>query len=360
MKILHVTTHWQAGGSERNIKHHLECLSDAGHEVALAVGEPRTSDLELRSDIAVHAIPGLRRRPGAMRDARALRDLKSLLARERFDLVHTHLSKAGLLGRLAARSTGTRAWHTVHGPQMLSNPLYRAAERSVNPATDRLTFVGHDLREAYRQSFPGLTQSDVVRSPVEIDRFRSVAPAEPHAERIEVLVATRLVNGKGLERLVELVSVLPDAVSFTVAGDGPLLARLRVEAARARLSDRIRFAGYVPDIERTMSDAHLLLNLSTLEGLPQVVVQSVAAGRPVVAVAANGVTEVVEDGVTGFVSEPGDMSAIAQRIRALAADRDLLARASLACSAVDLSPWQPATICRMHCEAIERLAGAEA
>ncbi|MBI5310334.1 MAG: glycosyltransferase, partial [Actinobacteria bacterium] len=283
MKILHVTTHWQAGGSERNIKHHLECLSDAGHEVALAVGEPRTSDLELPGHIAVHAIPSLHRRPGALRDSRALRDLKSLLARERFDLVHTHLSKAGLLGRLAARSSGTLAWHTVHGPQMLGNPLYRAAERSVNRATDRLTFVGHDLRGAYMQSFSALPQSDVVRSPVDIDRFRSVAPADPHAERIDVLVATRLVNGKGLERLTELASVLPDTVSFTVAGDGPLLERLRASVARERLSHRIRFAGYVPDIDRAIGEAHLLLNLSTLEGLPQVVVQSVAAGRPVVA-----------------------------------------------------------------------------
>ncbi|MFY9265496.1 MAG: glycosyltransferase [Solirubrobacterales bacterium] len=358
MKVLHITTHWQAGGSERNIKHHLECLRDSGHEVSLAVGMPQTSDFGFPLEVTIHTIPSLCRRPSALRDARALRDLKSLLQRERFDIVHTHLSKAGLLGRLVARTTGARTWHTVHGPQMLGNALYRSAERSAIGETDRMFFVGHDLHDAYSRTFSALPESGVIRSPVEIDKFAAVAPADPRAGRIEVLVVTRLVGGKGLERLPELAGIVPDTVSFTVVGDGPLLARLQTAAGRANLSHRLRFAGYVPDIARRMRDAHLLLNLSTLEGLPQVAVQAVAAGRPVVAVAANGVSEVVEDGVTGFVARPGDIGAIARHISALAADRDLLARASRACLAADLSQWHPATICRLHREAIAELLAA--
>src|SRR5829696_4858324 len=176
MKILHITTHWTGGGSERNIAHTVECLRDAGHEVHLAIGRVVQEDtVPLPSGIAIHRVASLARAPRPLADARAFLAVRSLVNREKFDVVHTHLAKAGFVGRLGSYGSSSALAHTVHNQATLHTPLYRRLDRLAARRTTAFVFVGEELRDMYATRI-GVTASKlhVIRSAVGASSFLQV------------------------------------------------------------------------------------------------------------------------------------------------------------------------------------------
>lgn len=355
MRILHVTTHWTGGGSERNVKHHLECLVRAGHEVELAVGSDQRPDLlPFPEGVRVLTVPGLRRAPHPRYDALATQQLRATIGRG-WDVVHTHLSKAGLVARLAAPRGAATVIHTVHGPQLLSNPLYRAAERAALRGTRATVFVGNELRERYLDAFGGrAAKSVVIRSPVEVESFRALRPPAT-GDAVTALVATRLVPGKRLDLLPAILAATPTSVRVLVAGDGPLCGELERKRISLGLGDRLQLLGYFDRVEDALTRASLVLSLSSVEGLPQVVVQAIAARRPVVAVPALGVREVVQHGTNGVLIEGDIVDGAAAALTRLADDPSLFARLVEACGNADLGEWRPEKICARQLELLREL-----
>jgi glycosyltransferase involved in cell wall biosynthesis len=342
MKILHVTTQWAAGGSERNIAHHLACLRDAGHDVHLAVGTPYFKDRPpVPGRIQVHQIPTLLRNIKPGYDLRTVLHLSQLMRRERFDVIHTHLSKAGICGRIAAFGTSSIVIHTVHGPQTLGKWYFRLLDRMAAFQTDTTVFVGDELRQSY-MALVGIPKekSTVIHSPVGAACFLPLRK-EPYPtiqDKLRVAVATRLVEGKGLEKLSRVVLNFP-SVELKVAGEGPLLPYLREEAERRGISQHLRFIGYLPDIAELLRESHLLLHLSALEGLPQIVVQALAAGRPVVASGSLGTGELIRHGYNGLILNDGSTEEIIEVLRGLHEDPELLLDLAAGARAFDVQPW---------------------
>jgi glycosyltransferase involved in cell wall biosynthesis len=322
-RVLHVTTRHRRGGAERNIAHFIAWELANGYEVDVLVG--RDSDAGgLPRGARVRRVSTLVREVDPLHDARAWRTLRSIVADGGYHLVHTHLSKAGILGRVAGRGRATRIVHTVHmasfgpGYGATASWIFRAAERHCAGFTDAMVYVGDGLRERYLANGVGRADtSRVIHSPIEVDRFLEsrawgVEARQAIREELSIDVDVPLVVAIGsLEPrkrhhlLVEALRPMLAAgdVSLAIAGDGPERADLERTAARLGVAGRVHLLGHLADPVPLVAAADVLALTSTVEGVPQVVLQALAAGRPVVATDVPGLREIPEAPITTVPAE---------------------------------------------------------
>ncbi len=276
-------------------------------------------------------------------DARTLAHLVRLLRARRFDAVHTHQSKAGLLGRVAARVAGVPV--VYHSSSMASfgpgygraeSATFSVAERVTAPLVTRFFVVGDDLAGRMRANGVRAERIEVVRSSLELDPF---APRddEPDGGRAEAR------RSLGLDPEVPVVAfvgsldqrknvlLLPDAVAtatgggpvtLLMAGAGPLADQMADDARLRTDAVDVRLLGHVSDVPRVLRAADVLALPSSAEGLPQVLVQAARAGVPFVAFDVDGVAELLALGAVGRSVPLGDREGFAAALRdALGVDR---------------------------------------
>ncbi|MGH2812805.1 MAG: glycosyltransferase [Actinomycetota bacterium] len=294
-------------------------------------------------------LPELRRQPDPRRDWRALHRLEEILRDRRPRIVHTHMAKAGALGRTAARRTNVPVTvHTFHGHVLrgyFSEPVarfYLSIERRLARWTDALVAVSPAIREELLSL--GIGKPDqwrVIPIGLELDRLLNGLPPKREArsalglpqEPPLVAILGRLVPVKDhvtfLESAARVAARRPD-VEFVVAGDGERRPDLERRAA-GLLGGRVHFLGWVRDVTSLYSAVDAVVLTSRNEGTPVALIEAGAAGLPVVATDVGGVRDVVVDGVTGYLAPPGDPAVIGSRLVALldepALGRSLGARA---------------------------------
>jgi glycosyltransferase involved in cell wall biosynthesis len=318
MKVLHVITRFEAGGAERNLAYYMRFQQGLGYEVTLAAG--RVGCPELLEGANVLVVPELRRRPNPVMDARAFAALRRLIRDGAYDIVHTHESKAGVLGRLAARGRVRTIFHTVHmasfGPAYAAplSFLFRRLERHCATFTDRMIYVGSELRDLYLDAGVGdAARSRVIRSPIDLERFLAVRDMDRAARR--ALRGSLLPPGTDGGRVVVMVGVLEprkrhvlalrslapligrDGLQLVIAGEGPERARIEAEASRLGVSEGLHLMGHVQAPEQLMAVSDVFLHTSRVEGVAQSVVQALAAGLPVVATEVTGLREAGPSGL---------------------------------------------------------------
>lgn len=331
-----VVTRLNVGGPARQLPSLGRELSRHGFESILLAGEEGLREGSLAPPWVVR-VPGLRRRPGPA-DARALRALSRTFRSGRPQVVHTHMAKAGALGRIAARRAGVPVVvHTFHGSVLdgyFPRPVARAiaaAERRLARSTDALIAVSAAVRDVLLERRIGRPEQwHVIPVGLELDALLagSLPQAEARArlglgrEGPLVGIVGRLVSVKDhrtfLRAAAQLAARRP-AVRFVVAGDGPLRESLRREA-QALLGERIRFLGWVLELEALYSALDLVVLTSRNEGTPLALVEAGAAGVPAVATRVGGVPDIVRDGATGLLAPVGDAAAIAGMVAALLDD----------------------------------------
>jgi glycosyltransferase involved in cell wall biosynthesis len=295
-------------------------------------------------DVPYHRLPELRREISPRHDAAATRAINRLLRARRPHVLHTHTSKAGTTGRVAALAAGRArpgaVVHTYHG-HVLSGYFdprreraYRLVERALAYATDALVAVSDEVRD------------DLVRFGVASrDKFAVIPYGFDLDGRIDSSAGTRAAKraGAGLEDafvigwagrltaikrpgdLVRVLALLPGAV-LVLAGDGELRAEVEQLARTLGVADRVRFLGYIDDLGSWYAAFDAFLLTSANEGSPVVAIEALAAGVPVVATAAGGTGTVVDDGETGLLTPVGDITALAAHLERLRADDALRAR----------------------------------
>lgn len=343
-KILHVITRLIPGGADENTYLSAAGMDGRRYEVDLAVGrasEPASFVFPLHMRLVV--IPHLVREIHPANDLVALVELMRLMRRERYDLVHTHTAKAGVLGRLAAALMHVpHVVHTYHGltfhPGMPGprRALYIAAERAAAALTHRFIAVGEEVRAGYEEAgVVGPLRCEVIYSGMDLGRFKRAAnlrAGEMTALRRELglppdaviaCVVSRLEARKGhsylLAAMAELAPEFP-RLHFAIAGAGPLRESLMDRVATHGLTARVHFLGHRTDVERVMAAADIIALTSNLEGLPRVLVQAAAAGKPILAFAAPGVREVVVHGHNGYVVPVADERGLTAYLRRMLLD----------------------------------------
>lgn len=316
---------------------------DRGRFEPLLVTGATTADegdmLPLAAQLGVrpYFIPELGRvvRPG--QDLLALGRLVRLLRRLRPTIVHTHLAKAGALGRLAARLAGVPVVvHTYHGHVFHSyfSPLRTravlAAEQFLAGLTDCLVAVGE--RQRRELVGYGFRPRQLVAIPLGLDLERYLIPAPRGALRQElgvppaaplVGIVARLVPIKAHDDFLRAAARLLQAradVHFAIVGDGERRAALEALAEELGLAERVHFVGWRRDLPAVYADLDVVCLTSRNEGSPVALIEAMAAARPVVATAVGGVPEVVQDGVSGLLVPPRDPEALATAIAGLLAE----------------------------------------
>ena len=338
LSICHVITRMIVGGAQENTL--LSCLGQraAGHRVVLVTGPSPGPEGELLArmkapDLEIVVIDDLVRELSPRRDLRAYRALRKFFRERRFDVVHTHSSKAGVLGRFAAHAAHVPCVvHTIHGQAFHAyekpwkNFLYKLSERLAARVSDRIFAVAQamiDQCAASRIAPAGKYQ--VVYSGMEMSRFL-------HAERNPVLreklhipaeapvigTLARLFELKGYDhvlRAAPTVLARHGEAHFLIVGDGILRESLEREAEKLGIRDRFHFAGLVaPDrVPDYLAQMDMLWHLSLREGLPRSVVQALATGIPALGFRLDGTPEVILDGRTGYCLAPGDDDGVARR-----------------------------------------------
>jgi glycosyltransferase involved in cell wall biosynthesis len=288
-------------------------------------------------------MPTLVRELSPTKDAFALAALVRLIRRERYDIVHTHTAKAGILGRFAAARARTPCIiHGLHGMtfhQGLPRPvqwLYRVLERTAARRTQCIVSVGEDLvrrylaagvgePHMYRVIYSGMPldeYEDVVRHR---DMYRARARAELGLGPNDVVLGqvARLEPRKGfrfvLDCLVRIQRRIPNA-RLLIVGEGPDCAALERRAAALGVAEHVVFTGYREDVAEVMAAMDVFCFASLWEGLPQVLVQAAALGLPIVTFEVEGASEVVHDGVNGYVVPSLDVDAMSERVAAIVLD----------------------------------------
>jgi len=263
--------------------------------------------------------------------------LLRLLRRERFDVVQLSAAKAGLYGRLAARLAGVPVIIYRAGGfpfhEFMKFPLRRTLillEKILSRwATDMVISVSDEDRRAVvaagvipAHRITTIPNGVDVSRPLQ-DRTSSRQALGLAADAPVVGMVGRLSPQKApadfLRLAARIVRTMPD-VTFVVAGDGPLREGLELLAADLSLAGRVRFLGMRDDIPMILAALDVFVLTSLWEGAPFSVLEAMAAARPVVATAVNGVPEVIQHGQTGWLAAPGDVEQQAMHLEALLKD----------------------------------------
>ena len=311
LHIVHIVTRNQPGGSARNIGAQLEWEVEQGCRVELVVGG-HEAGAAIPPGVTVHRVHKLVREPNPWKDTQAAVHLWRLIRDCEPAIVHTHQSKAGLLGRLAARSSGAVLVHTVHmasfGPGYSRGLSWVSAwaERRCAQFTDFMITVGEELRSRYLSAGVGTEeQYSVVRSPAGIEPFlqtRILSAEDRISLRRQlglpidssiVIAAGLLEKRKRFDMAIDQLSPLlgGKGTHLIIAGAGPEHGRLLQLAERRGVAEHVQFIGHVDNLPDYFAVANVLVHTSLTEGLPQVVVQALAAGLPIVATNAEGLAE---------------------------------------------------------------------
>jgi glycosyltransferase involved in cell wall biosynthesis len=307
--------------SERGVSMHLVWGSSSRREGSFPVG-----------GVSNTFVPALRREIDPPADQRAYRAISALLASRRPRIVHTHMAKAGAIGRLAARRRGIPAVHTFHGHVLegyFSEPVNRAivlAERGLARITDALVVVSPAVRDELLALGIGTPSKwHVIPLGLDLEPLRTSKVRRPAARAAlgipdvgpVVGIVGRLVPIKEhatFFRAAEIVARDHPSATFVVAGDGEDRARLE-PVARRLLGERVVFLGWVLDLRVLYAALDVVVLTSRNEGTPVALIEAMAANRPIVATSVGGVADVVKDGRTGLLARPGDASAVAAAIR---------------------------------------------
>ncbi|HEX8325035.1 MAG TPA: glycosyltransferase family 4 protein [Tepidisphaeraceae bacterium] len=347
MKIVHVITRLIVGGAQENTLLSCEGQHDRGHDVTLITGPsvgPEGSLMARATSYGYRVVPvdALHRSIGPA-DVRAYRELVRTLRELKPDVVHTHSSKAGILGRYAAKTAGCRnVVHTIHGLAFTAstrpavNNVYKYLERRAAPLTNTIVCVADAMRdqslaagigraEQYVTVYSGMETRPFLDPPVPRETTRAALGLSP--DHVVVGTIARLFDLKGHDDLIDLA---PDLcrrfprLRFLWVGDGSLRQKLQARIESIGLTDRFLFAGLVPParVPELTAAMDVLVHPSRREGLARALPQGQLAGCPVVTYDIDGNREGLINGETGYLVRPFDVAGLGDKLATLLADPD--------------------------------------
>lgn len=352
MRIAHIITRLIIGGAQENTLFNVDDQHHLFHdEVCLITGpglgpegslEPKARErgLDLR------LLPELRRSLNPLQDWSSLKAIRRAFKEYSPQLVHTHSSKAGILGRLAAHQLGIPAVHTIHGASfhygqnIVAQTAYKWAERRASRWCQHYITVCDAMIDQYvAAGIAGRDKFTTIYSGMDVDHFLTPR-RDPVALRAELGLAptdivlgkvARLFHLKGHEYLIEaapqVVKAVPN-VRFLLVGDGILRADFEARIAELGMTKHFVFAGLVaPEaVGEYLHVMDVVVHTSVWEGLARVLPQGSIAGKPVISFAIDGAPEVCIPDETGLLVEPRNIPQLAQAMIRLAQDVELRQR----------------------------------
>lgn len=343
IRVAMVITRLNIGGPALHVLLCARHLDHARYDVTVFTGSTGTSEGDMTelidtSGIRIVRIPGLRRDIAPADDIHALLSLIRAIRKERPEIVHTHMAKAGALGRIAARLSAVHVvLHTFHGNILRGyfgrerSILFAAAERILALISTKVIALGpRQAREILRYGIAPIRKVAEIPLGIELERFRAHSKGSLRSELALnegtelVGIVARLVPIKGIDVFLDAAALMVaerPRMHFVIVGDGELRAALEARAAAAGLASHAHFIGWRADLPAIYADLDVVLLTSRNEGTPTSLIEAMAASRPVVATAVGGVPDLITEG-TGELVPPDRPDLVARSTLALLADRE--------------------------------------
>lgn len=361
MHIVHVMTRMLRAGSEENILLTAAGQLAEGDEVTLVYGDHSSTALADRLVPSARCvqISSMVHPISPANDWKAYREMSKVFRDLGPEVVHTHQSKAGILGRYAAAAADVPC--VVHGVHLLpfigvgglKRRIYLGAERAAARTTHGYIHVSQGMLDGCRDNAVGpAVPHIIVHSGFDLQRFRDAQPPDDWRQLLGVddtaekpLTFTMLAALEPRKRHLELMDVLPSVVArhpdvrFLFAGEGALHDEITQKAGNLGIEDNVCLTGYREDPERIIALSDVCLLASGQEGLPRSVLQYLVAGKPTVMFDLQGLDEIMADGVNGRIIPSDDWLAYADAMVQLADDPALRERLAVAAGESDLSDW---------------------
>lgn len=342
MRIMHISTRLILGGSQENTVLSCEGQAQSGHDVSLVFGPiygpegsllERVKNFRTQDGRAIEAIetPNLIRQIAPLRDWRCYGDLRRLIRTRKPDVVHTHSSKAGILGRAAAwKERVPCVVHTIHGPpfhpyeKQWRNQLYIRSERFAAKRCHKIVCVADAMRDQFLAHDIGRPEQYItVRSGMEVEQYLSPRWAREEVRQELGLsesdfvagTVARLAEHKGHDDLIDALGPYMQHhpnLKLLWVGDGWWKERLMVRLKVLGLTESVITTGLVPpeQIPSYMQAMDVLIHPSYREGLPRTVTQALLSAIPAIAYDVDGTREVCINGETGRLLKPGDLNGL--------------------------------------------------
>ena len=321
MRILYLITRSDLGGAQVHLLDLLRRLPTTIRPV-VGVGQDGYFAEEVRNlEIPCRVVPQLVQPMAPVSDLRALLGLVKLVREVKPDLVHAHTSKAGILGRLAARMAGVPSVFTAHTWCFVDGTSWKwkvagvPSERLAAHCCSAIINVSQANRNlALRYRIPDPQRQLVIHNGIADTPHR----AEPDQGGIPtVVMVARFCAQKDQSLLLRAVSAIRTLARVVFVGNGPTRLALEGEAAGLGLRDRVEFLGERQDVPEILAAAHVFALPTNWEGFPLSILEAMRGGLPVVASDVGGVSEGILDGTTGFLVPRGDVTAFRDRLDCL-------------------------------------------
>jgi glycosyltransferase involved in cell wall biosynthesis len=361
IRILRVVTRLNIGGPAIHVVNLTAGLDPNRFESQLVcgtelAGEGSMLDLARERGLEPIQIPDIVNEFGLKaKDARAVRRLYRLMQELRPHIVHTHMAKAGFLGRLAARLAGVPVVvHTYHGHVLrgyfdpLRTRALRMMERWLGKMSQRLVAVSEQVkRELVEYGVAPAEKITVIPLGFDLQPLRQACKHRGEFRReCGISAEARLVGIVGrifpiknhrlfLESAARVARTMPEA-RFVIVGDGALRSEMEQLAASLGIGERTIFMGWRRDLPRIYADLDVLVVSSNNEGTPVAAIEAMAAGCPVVATRVGGLVDLIRDGETGWLVEPRNTEALSEAVVRVLNNHELAKRvASAAAGSVE-------------------------
>ena len=266
-------------------------------------------------------------------DLRTVFQIRRFLRENQIDILHTHGYESDIVGFLAVLLGQTRWVATNHVWHPLSGKLrfYESLDAFVLRFARRIVAVSREIKEDLISVNISAANVRVIDNGIDLDRFRRSRPTETlraslgmRQQDLVVTIVGRLSPEKGhttFLKAARTVSSNRENVKFLIVGDGPMREELRAEIGRLNLEERVIFAGFRKDMPEIYALSDVMVNASSIEGLPMTILEAMASKVPIVATRIGGIPDIIKDNETGLLVDSGDVGALTTRIESLLGDQ---------------------------------------
>ncbi|MFH1062350.1 MAG: glycosyltransferase family 4 protein [Candidatus Omnitrophota bacterium] len=338
VRVLHIITNLALGGAQKNALYTLDNLDSNKYEKYF-ISAPwggLFEDIEQYKGINFYFLNCLKRRIAPLNDLFVFFALRRYMRKHKISIVHTHSSKAGIIGRWAAKFAKVPIIiHTVHGwsfHEHMSKPLkalYVFLEQRAAKITSRFIIVSSsDKQKGLAHQIGTAQQYELIRYGIEISKFyKPDSSVEKKAKQVVGMIACLKPQKNPLDfiKAAAIISKTNKAVEFMCVGDGCLRPKIEREIKRNALSSQLSLLGWRKDIPDLIAAMDIVVLCSLWEGLPIALLEAMAAAKPIVAYDSDGIREAVLNNKNGYLVEPGDVQGLAKKIQELLDDQ-LLAK----------------------------------
>ncbi|HJO92087.1 MAG TPA: glycosyltransferase family 4 protein [Victivallales bacterium] len=338
LKICHIITRMIIGGAQENTLLSVVGLIEKGHDVTLVTGPTSGPEGKLlyenylvqKYNIKIVEIRSLARNINPLKDLKAYFNIKKYLKKNQFDVVHTHSSKAGIIGRYAAYTVKVPyIVHTIHGQAFhrnetkIKNFLYQRLEKWSAGKCNKIYAVAQAMiDQCIEKNIAKPDKYKLIYSGMDLGPFLKHSENTVLKQKLKIpenspVIGTvaRLFPLKGYDYLIDVVSKIVKQIPelrVVIVGDGILKDELEKQISDLGVSENFIFAGLINpnEIPEYINVMDVLLHLSLREGLPRAVVQALASGKPAIGFNLDGTPEVIVNNKTGYIAESGDIDKV--------------------------------------------------